>query len=106
MSFTEDLVTTLGKTKNKNDLEYNTNFNITFNFVSLLFKPEGIKKINNMSSQSRLEASASSGSLILFGTDVPEIINLLKNKLKKYIASIREQNLYEKEFEKVFSIDK
>ena len=106
-TFTKDLLSKIDNIPidKKSDLETETIFNLAFNFVSLLYEPEGINKINNLVSQSKLQAEISSGSIILSGQDIPELIKLLKQKLDKYIRSIKEKNIYKTEFNKVFKLD-
>jgi hypothetical protein len=105
-SFTEDLLELMDKNDSKlngSELEADTVFNLAFNFIGFLYRPDGITKMTNLISQSKLDATASSGSIILSGQDVPQLIKLLEQKMSKYIKTIKKKNFYEKEFNKIFT---
>lgn len=97
-TFAHDL---LGSIKDKEELEIDTMRNLAYNFTDILFN-KGIDQITSLIQKNSLEAKAVSGSLILSGDDIPELIDILQVKLKAYMDSFLRKNPYEKEFFNVF----
>jgi hypothetical protein len=88
-------------------LSKDTNHNLAYNFVESISKDihKGDSKnsvIQNAINSGGIKAGIGAGSIILQGEQVSLLVQMLREKLAEYINSIKEQNIYETEFKKVF----
>ncbi len=73
------------------------------NFAEQLFQEQHQRALQKLIEENNLQVTCAPGSLLIYGKDMPQFLNLIRDKLQKYISGIADKDVYRTEFNHVFN---
>lgn len=100
-----DLLLLKCKHKYHNKLDKKTTTTIVCNFTNQMFQKDQQPFIESVITNNHLNVSCAAGSFMVYGEDVPQFMNLMRDKLMEYIEHIKERDVYKTEFNRLFKTE-